>query len=142
MNKKFWRAISAVLFCRVARLINKEGAVKKYCQKVIKYKERLIKKIDEVLKQITPEKLANSVHFVKIDENCFMTPCPIPPDPDDGIDDWMKVGLRFNSYTDEWKIVAINSDYQIFGDWDFGWILIEDLAYLLDVLKETNPKAK
>jgi len=38
--------------------------------------------------------------------------------------------------------VAVNSDYRIFGDWDFGWILIEDLAYLLDVLKETNPKAK
>jgi len=116
--------------------------VKKYCQKVIKYKELLIKKIEEILKQITPEKLADSVHFVKVNDNCFMTPCPIAPDPDDGIDDWMKVGLKFNPNTGEWETVAINSDYQIFGDWDFSWMLIEDLAYLLDVLKETNPKAK
>jgi GTP-binding protein EngB required for normal cell division len=78
---------SAVLLCRVARLINKEDdAVKKYCQEVMKYKEQLIEKIDKVLKQITPKNLSG-VHFVKIDDNCFMTPCPIPPDPDDGIDD-------------------------------------------------------
>ena len=111
--------------------------MKKYCQEVMKYKEQLIKKIEEVLKQITPKNLSG-VHFVKIDENCFMTPCPIPPDPDDGIDDWMKVGLRFNPNTSEWETVAINSDYQIFGDWDFYWMLIEDLAYLLDVLSEAN----
>jgi hypothetical protein len=50
----------------------------------------------------------------------------------------MKVGLRFNPNTSEWETVAINSDYQIFGDWDFYWMLIEDLAYLLDVLSEAN----